>query len=58
MAELTIVGLGPARSEMITMEARCLAASALWRIRVYGLAHARRCAGVGAGDPRFDLWTT
>ena len=42
MAGLTIVGLGPARPEMITVEAQNLlrhAQSSDWR--VYGLAHAR-----------------
>ena len=42
MAELTIVGLGPARPEMITMEARTALQDALSSgARIYGLAHAR-----------------
>ena len=42
MAELTIVGLGPARPEMITMEARtALQQANSDGVRVYGLAHAR-----------------
>ena len=42
MAGLTIVGLGPARPEMITVEAQTAVRDALHNgARVYGLAHAR-----------------
>ena len=42
MAQLTIVGLGPARPEMITVEAQTALREALSsNARVYGLAHAR-----------------
>jgi len=41
---LTIVGLGPAKRQMITLEAQEVLRQALTSARVYGLAHARTMA--------------
>lgn len=50
---LTIVGLGPARPEHLTVEAlRLLEAAAAGRYRVYGLAHAREVAHAVVPDLR------
>ena len=54
MAELTIVGLGPARPEMITIEARtALQEARSSGVRVYGLAHAREV--VDALEPNLAI---